>query len=781
MLTDKKIQRRKISISGIVQGVGFRPFIFNLALKNNLSGFVLNNRLGVEVEAEGEVKSLDSFILSIKNTSPPLSDIDNIQVTEIGLKGEGDFRIVETKTDSENETTLISPDYNVCPDCLRELFDPKDRRFEYPFINCTNCGPRYTIIEGTPYDRSLTSMKGFEMCEECSTEYKSPIDRRFHAQPNACQVCGPSLFLLDKDGKKLRSIDPISEAVSQLKTGKILAIKGIGGYHLVCDAANEEAVSALRERKYRKNKPLAIMSPDIETIERYASAAERERRIIIGRERPIVLVNKLSRNNIAPSVAPHNRYFGVMLPYTPIHYLLFSVGNGGYKRPFHFEALVMTSGNVANEPISFNDGEALERLGGIADYFLVHNREIVWRCDDSVIQVIKPSGKGEEIVSIIRRSRGFVPSPIFIKNTSHPLLACGGDLKNTFALADKNRVFLGPHIGDLEHSQAYYSFQQSIEHYKKIFRIEPEYIVVDKHPGYFSSRYGREYGRRFNKPVIEVQHHHAHIASVMAEHGLDGEVIGLAMDGTGYGDDDTIWGGEVLGVSYPSFTRLGHIKPIPLPGGDMAAKEPWRVATAILYRLYGEDLCKAHPRFAERIGEKRIAPIIAILKGGINSPLSSGLGRYFDAAASLLGIEDYNTFEGEAPIKLEMIADIKEGRIFKYGIEKNGEINLDPMVRELIEWGAMKQNIASASAIFHNTISAALVDSCQDVRREYGLNRVCLSGGVFQNRFLLTKIISSLESCSFSVFTPVKTPMNDGGIALGEAVVALNRVKEKNR
>ena len=770
-------KRLKINIRGIVQGVGFRPFIFNLAQKNNLKGFVLNNRLGVEIEAEGEKQSLDTFIESIKNTPPPLSDITDIQVTEIAVKRDTDFNIVETETSSSEETTLISPDYNVCPDCLRELFEQKDRRFEYPFINCTNCGPRYTIIEGTPYDRPLTSMKGFKMCGECASEYDAPSDRRFHAQPNACPICGPTLSLLDSNGKKINSKAQISEAVSQLKRGKILAIKGIGGYHLVCDAENEEAVIALRERKYRKNKPFALMSPDIETIEKYASPTENEKGLILSKERPIVLIDKLTTGKIAPSVAPNNRYFGVMLPYTPIHYLLFAAGNEGYREPFHFKALVMTSGNVSNEPIVFKDDDALERLGGIADYFLIHDREIVWRCDDSVVQVIKTFAPRKEIVSIVRRSRGFVPAPISINETSPPLLACGGDLKNSFALASGNRVFLGPHIGDLEHSQAYYSFQESIEHYKRIFRIEPEYIVVDKHPGYFSSRYGREYGRVFNKPVIEVQHHHAHIASVMAEHRLEGEVIGLAMDGTGYGDDGTIWGGEVLGVSYSSFTRLGHIKPIALPGGDMAAREPWRISTALLYRLYGEELYGAHPRFVERIGEKKISQVVAMLKGNINTPLSSGLGRYFDAAASILGIEDYNTFEGEAPIKLEMIADIKEERILKYSIEKNGEINLDPMMRELIEWGAMKRNIASASAIFHNTISAALVDSCQDVRKQYGFNRVCLSGGVFQNRFLLKKIISNLESCGFSVFTPVKTPINDGGIALGKVAVALNRIK----
>ncbi len=773
-------KRLKINIRGIVQGVGFRPFVFNLAQKNNLKGFVLNNRLGVEIEAEGDEKSLTTFLDLIKNSPPPLSSISDVQVVEMALKGGADFKIIQTDLSSSDETTSISPDYNVCPDCLSELFDPKDRRFEYPFINCTNCGPRYTIIEGTPYDRPLTSMKSFEMCGKCSTEYNAPQDRRFHAQPNACPECGPSLSLLDKNGNKFASKDPISEAIKHLKEGKIVAVKGIGGYHLVCDAANEDAVRAIRERKYRKNKPFALMSPDMQAIKGYASPTKKEEGLLLGRERPIVLIDKLPTSNIAPSVAPHNKYFGAMLPYTPIHYLLFAGGNGGYKEPFHFKALVMTSGNMSNEPIVFKDDEALERLGGIADYFLTHNREIVWRCDDSVIQVITPPGE-DEIVSIIRRSRGFVPSPIFIKDSSPPLLACGGDLKNTFALSEGNRVFLGPHIGDLEHSSAYYSFQKSIEHYKKIFRIEPEYIAVDMHPGYFSSRYGREYGKRFNKPVIEVQHHHAHIVSVMAEHRLEGEVIGLAMDGTGYGDDNTIWGGEVMSVSSSSFKRLGHIKPIPLPGGDMAAKEPGRIAAALLYRLYGEGLYEAHPNFGRRIGETKIAQIITMLKGGINTPLSSGLGRYFDAAASILGIEDYNTFEGEAPIKLEMVANQSEKKIFGYRVGDDGEINLDQMMKELIEWGAMKSDIASASAIFHNTIQAALVDSCRNVRREYGFNRVCLSGGVFQNRFLLKKVVYSLTSCGFNVFTPLKTPFNDGGIALGEVVVALNRIKEKNK
>ncbi len=634
------------------------------------------------------------------------------------------------------------------------MLNPNDRRYRYPFINCTDCGPRYTLIRKTPYDRPQTSMAMFKMCNECQAEYENPKGRRFHAQPNACHACGPRPELLDGKGKKIETDNPIAETARLLRKGKIIAIKGLGGYHLACDATDETVVSALRERKKRKEKPFAVMSKDIEAIRKYAEAGEQDEKLLKSREKPIVLLKK-KNELLSKSVALGFNEYGVFLPYTPIHHLLFA------DDPI-LSALVMTSGNVSDEPIVFDESEALRRLGGIADNFLVNNRPIVWRCDDSVARTV-----GERIF-ITRRSRGFVPAPVFLRRKLPPMLACGGDLKSVFALAKGKTVFPGPHIGDLEHAEAFNSFRESVDHFKSIFEIKPEVAVVDKHPGYFSSNYGRSLGI----PVTEVQHHHAHVASVMLENRLEEKVIGLALDGAGYGDDGTVWGGEIFVCDMKGFERRFFFPLLKLPGGDMAAKEPWRVATYILWQMFGERFKDAHPLFVEEIGESRVNNIVSILKADINSPVTSSAGRLFDAVASLLLISHKNSFEGQSPMLLESIADSTVEDSFEFDISGEGEIDFTKMLGKLVKSANDAGSIPNVSAMFHNTVASSLLECCKRLKRETGIKDVCLSGGTFQNLILLKYLSKLLESNGFRPHFSRQFPINDGGLAIGQIAVA---------
>ena len=657
----------------------------------------------------------------------------------------------------EERSALISPDIATCQDCLRELKDPTDRRYQYPFINCTNCGPRYTIIQDIPYDRAKTTMAAFIMCAECSEEYHSPLSRRFHAQPNACPKCGPQVFLHNELGLPVNVPDPILETARLLKQGRIAAIKGLGGFHLAVDATNEEAVQRLRARKHREEKPLALMSRDLEGISTYARVGDEEKIVLESKERPIVLLSKKLPNLIAPSVAPGNQYFGVMLPYTPVHHLLFD---------HDFTALVMTSGNLSEEPICLENEEAFRRLKGIADFFLVHNREIYLRSDDSIVQ--KVSGRLRQM----RRSRGFVPIPIFLKEPISPILACGAELKNTICLTKGNRAFLSQHIGDLENLETLDFFKLTVNHLKQILQIEPEIIAYDLHPDYLSTRYALEQkGIR----TIGIQHHFAHMVGCMAEHGLDEKVIGLSLDGTGYGLDGRIWGGEILVGDLSSFERRGHFAYLPMPGGARAIKEPWRMAVSYLYQAYGEGLWAQPLPFLKRLERSKVDTLLQMIRQGINSPLTSSCGRLFDGVAALIGLKETVAFEGQAAMELEMIQGKETVSSYPWEIiEENGIHIIQPpaiingVVEDVIK-GSSRERI---SRRFHLTLMEVLTQICKTIREESGRGKVVLGGGVFQNRTLLAGMEERLQKEGFQVYSKALVPSNDGGIALGQAVAA---------
>lgn len=749
--------RYRLDVAGVVQGVGFRPFVYNLARARDLSGLVFNSRRGAVVEIEGDEGDCRHFIDTLKNNPPPLARIEEVVETSIPPAGEAGFKIIQSSPEGD-DITPIAPDMDVCPDCLRELFDPADRRYRYPFINCTNCGPRYTIVEKTPYDRPYTSMKAFPMCPQCQKEYDDPADRRFHAQPNACPVCGPRPTLYDAGWNAVACADPVAKAAELLREGRVVAVKGLGGYHFACDATDRSAVETLRNRKMRKEKPFAVMSASAEAVMKYAHLDEEAERLLVSRERPIVLLRKRGGGALCEGIAPGLREYGVFLPYTPLQYLLFASGAP--------ETLVMTSGNISDEPIVFTEDELSGRLKGIADYTLSHDRRIVWRCDDSIVR----AGAGGPM--LLRRSRGFVPLAIFPEKGLSPMLACGGDLKNMFCLADKKFVIHGPHIGDLMNVEANRSFRDSIAHFKKVFRIEPQTAVVDMHPGYFSAAYGRSLG----VPVVEVQHHHAHIASVMAENRLAGEVIGVALDGTGYGADGGIWGGEFLVCSYLRSERLGCFPELRLPGGDMAAKEPWRTATALLYQVFGDAFANLLPAFVEGVGEERVEKVVAMVDAELNCPASTGAGRWFDAAASLLLVRHENSFEGQAPMMLEALCDPSCDDEFSFGIGGDGVLRFEHMVRELACMAETESGRIRGATMFHNTLAAAVAQECMILRDTRGLGRVCLGGGVFQNNFLLGRVLRALRGEKFEVFLPRDLPVNDGGLAYGQLAIAAARL-----
>lgn len=748
--------RYRIAIQGIVQGVGFRPFVYQEALARGLTGFVTNTSQGVELEIEGQQQDLADFLETLQNQPPPLAKIIDLQVRPIPLTHDLEFQIRES-VHREERSALISPDMATCADCLRELEDPQDRRYHYPFINCTNCGPRYTIIKDIPYDRDKTTMAAFALCPECAREYHSPLDRRFHAQPNACWTCGPQLSLCDDRGKVLETREPIEEAARLLKEGRIGAVKGLGGFHLVVDACQEDAVQGLRARKHREEKPLALMSKDLETVAHYAWLDPEESEIIQSRERPILLLRKKIPNSIAPSVAPCNRYYGVMLPYTPIHHLLLDQG---------FSALVMTSGNLSEEPICKDNEEAFRRLRGIADFFLIHNREIHLRSDDSIVQ--KVSGRLRQL----RRSRGFVPVPIFLKEPLSPILACGAELKNTVCLTKDNRAFLSQHIGDLENLETLEFFKLTIQHLKQILQIEPEIIAYDLHPDYLSRQYALEQG---GVRLIGVQHHFAHLVGCMAEHGLDEKVIGLALDGSGYGLDGRIWGGEVLIGDLASFERRGHFAYLPMPGGAKAIKEPWRMAVSYLYQAFGEGLWDLPLPLLAKIPRSKVETILKMIRQQINSPLTSSCGRLFDGVAALVGLRESVAFEGQAAMELEMIQGQGPTRPYPWEFGKEGRTHLilpQPIIRGVVADMAGQASREHISRRFHLTLMEVFSRVCLKLRDETGLEKVVLGGGVFQNRTLLTGLEERLQREGFQVYSKVLVPTNDGGIALGQAVAA---------
>jgi len=765
-------RRWQIKVTGIVQGVGFRPFVWRLAHRLGLTGFVFNNPQGVVIEAEGEPKSLETFVRLLKTDAPPLAVVESVSWQEIPLNGDTEFKIVESHSDAER-VALISPDVATCDDCLRELFDPNDRRYRYPFLNCTNCGPRFTIIVDIPYDRERTTMAVFPMCPDCEREYHDPSDRRFHAQPTACPRCGPQVRLIarceDGEWKEVcQGDEAIKETARRLVEGQIVAIKGLGGYHLACDAANEAAVGRLRRSKHREFKPFALMAPDLETAHQLAFISPEEEALLTSWRRPIVLMRRRPEAKVAESVAPMHRDLGIMLPYTPLHHLLMTE----IKR-----ALVMTSGNLSDEPIAYKDDDAFKRLGKMVDAFLVHNREIHIRCDDSVTRVVK----GQEL--LIRRSRGYAPQPVLLPfETPLPLLAVGAMLKNTFALCRNRYAFISHHIGDLDNYSAFGAFVEGVEHFKRLFAIEPQAVAYDLHPDYPSTRFALDYAESNGLPSIGVQHHHAHVAAVMAEYGLEGPVIGVAYDGTGYGTDGTIWGGEILLATYEGFERAAHLECVPMPGGERAVREAWRMAASWLRQTFGDDGERLAFGIDERVGEERWRQIWKLLRSDLPQPQTSSIGRLFDAVASLLGICDFGAYEGHPAIWLEMAASRWTGKFndafeqppFRFELTDSEPIVLKAtsVIEGIVE--GLKRNLPAEqiAAQFHAAVADATLRACIKIRERTGVKDVVLSGGVMQNVLLLGWLIDLLKLEGFRVFVPTKLPPNDGGICFGQAAVA---------
>lgn len=715
-----------------------------------------NTPSGVSLEVQGAAAGVDAFLVDLREQAPPLSVISSVTSEAVPmLEGETGFTILES---GDGQTNIqIAPDSDVCVDCLRELFDPTDRRYRYPFINCTNCGPRYTIITRFPYDRPYTTMAGFPLCPACRAEYQDPADRRFHAQPVACPVCGPRIFLVNGAGHLVAG-DPLENAIRRLKEGRILAVKGIGGYHLAVDACNEEAVGELRRRKKRDEKPFAVMSPSLQEVAKYALFDPMEQRLLEGPERPILLLRKRQDTPVARKVAPANGYIGVMLPYAPLHHLLLR-GN--------FTALVMTSGNLSDEPIVYRDEEAGEVLSAIADFFLVHNRGIHIRTDDSVIRVFR----GNPL--FLRRSRGYVPRAVVLPAPQRNVLAVGAELKGTICVTRGDRAFLSQHIGDLKNDAVLRSLGETVEHMERILDIRPAAVAHDLHPDYLSTIYARSIG---NIPCVAVQHHHAHLASCMAEHGLEGEVIGVIFDGTGLGPDGTIWGGEFLLGGYAAFRRRAHFRPVRLPGGDAAVREPFRMALSHLHAVYGAEMFHVPLPFLSEIsaGDRKL--FLAMLERGINSPLTSSCGRLFDTVAALIGLRGRVSYEGQAAIELEALAEAAEtDAVYPFSLEEMEGcrvVDFRPMIRALVTDVAVGRSGAEIARCFHNTVAAVVGAVCGEIRAERGTDRVVLSGGVFQNKLLSEGIFALLTGKDFQVFTHRLVPPNDGGLALGQAIIA---------
>jgi hydrogenase maturation protein HypF len=780
------MERRAITIEGIVQGVGFRPFVHALATRLALRGFVCNRSGNVSIEVEGDPPSLDRFLDEIAIHPPPLAQIDQLSWERRPPRGETAFRIeISAETEDSLPPVFVGPDVATCDACLAELLDPADRRHRYPFLNCTHCGPRLTIIQGVPYDRERTTMACFPMCPECRREYDDPANRRFHAQPTACAACGPGLDLRDGQGKPIPGSDPLTVFAEAIKAGRIGALKGLGGFHLACDAGNEPAVAELRRRKHRDEKPFALMVRNIEDAEKLCLINVAERELLSAPRRPIVLLRKrpaiacptaarafAAKNEhvVAGSVSPGNPYLGVMLPYTPLHHLLLeAVGR----------ALVMTSGNRSDEPIAHDNADALERLAGIADLFLLHNRPIHVRCDDSVTRV----ADGSELP--LRRSRGYAPQPLTLPLACPaPILAVGGQLKGTFALGRGRHAFISHHLGDLDNYLAFRAFEQDIALYEQLFSLRPRVISHDLHPDYASARYALQRVQESHRDVSEagtevaclpVQHHHAHMASCMAEHGLDEPVIGVTFDGTGYGTDGAIWGGEFLMGDYRSFSRAAHLRYVGMPGGDQTIREPWRMAIAHL-RAAGLE----HTMFRERIEPAAERVIVQMLDRGLHSPPTSSMGRLFDAVAALAGVRDRVSFEGQAAMELEWLATetAADGSYpFEVVAGKEAlEIDPRPLVRAVVEDVQRGSSSRTIARRFHSTVVEMVAQVCARIRAKFRLDRVVLSGGVFLNVLLTSEVCSRLSQDGFQVYRHRRVPPNDGGICLGQLAIAASRM-----
>lgn len=772
-----------MTVRGIVQGVGFRPFVFNLAERLGLAGTVLNDPLGVEIDVEGGRDAVEAFVRALEEESPPLAVIQEIVVEEAEPRGRDGFRILESGTGAARRT-LVSPDVATCDDCLREMRDPADRRHRYPFLNCTKCGPRFTIVEDIPYDRANTSMKAFPMCEPCRREYEDPRDRRFHAQPTACPVCGPSLAWIAPGEKRLRGDAGLERAVAWLRDGKIVSIKGLGGYHLACDATDEEAVARLRRRKHREAKPLALMVADLAAARELGRVEPAAEAALTSIRRPIVLLPKNEAANLAPSVAPDVPTVGVMLPYTPLHALLMEAFGG---------PLVMTSGNLTDEPMAYRDEEAYERLAPVADAFLTHDRAIVMRCDDSVVRWTRSRPL------MIRRARGYAPQPVFLSPpASVPVLALGAHQKNAICLAREEHAFVSHHLGDLDTPEAVAALEEAVRHYERLFEIEPEVVACDLHPDYRSSRLAAEIAEARGLPLVRVQHHHAHVTSVAAEHGLTGPLLGISLDGTGLGTDGTIWGFEFLEVDGAEMRRLGHLQAIPMPGGEAAVREPWRMACAWLEAAFGE-VPEMPLGFLDRLDRDAWALLGRAVEKGVNAPLCSSAGRLFDAVATIADLRDEADYEGQPAIELEgeaaRVLDPVDGPLPEpwplevvdarledregYELEsaRDGfEIRLAPAIRAIAGALADGMAIPIVAARFHATVVQAIAAGAERARERTGLATLALSGGTFQNAIVLERSIGMLGERGFDVRINERVSPNDGGVALGQAAVAADRL-----
>lgn len=752
-------QRTQIIVKGIVQGVGFRPFVYTHASRRALNGRVRNNAAGVLIDLEGDPSDIDHFIRELESNPPPLSSIESIERVENLIPLDyPDFQILESDA-SGRKFVPLSADVATCDDCLRELFDRSNRRYRYPFINCASCGPRFTIVERVPYDRANTTMRVFGMCDACRAEYENPLDRRFHAEPTACKVCGPRVRLLDTDGRDVAG-DPITTAIDLLRDGKILAIKGVGGFHLACDALSQVAVTQLRSRKFREDKPFALMARSADAIQPYCRISEHEVALLESPARPIVLLERKPGNAIPEQVAPGVNTLGFMLPYAPLHHLLLE----SFAQP-----LVMTSGNISDEPICFRDVDANERLHNIADYFLVHDRSIHIRTDDSVVR----SFNGRRM--LLRRSRGYAPAPIHTAfEFERSILACGAELKNTFCLARGSSAFVSHHIGDLENLETLRSFTEGIEHYKHLFDIDPGVVAYDLHPEYLSTKFALAMTDVSTK--IGVQHHHAHIASCMTDNEIDGEVIGVAFDGLGFGLDGKLWGGEFFVADFCDAERVAHLANVPLAGGTRAIREPWRLAAVYLQRTFGQDFLDLDLPFTRQLDRQRWATLNSMIDAGVNCPETSSMGRLFDAVSGLLTLRSSVNYEGQAAIELEGIAEKVATDFYHFNVEGD-EISAEPVVRRAVEDLLNDVPLGQIAARFHLSVAHLILNVALSVRTERKLNRVALSGGVFQNIWLLDRVTQLLRENRFEVFTHSRVPANDGGISLGQAAVANARLR----
>lgn len=757
--------RLKVQVRGTVQGVGFRPFVYKLAQQLGLAGHVFNSSAGVTIEIEGSQAVLELFLRTLKAEPPQLAEVEEITVSHTASFGLSGFSILPSR-EEEGASAFVPADAGTCDACWQDFGDPRNRRFGYPFTNCTHCGPRYTIIHSIPYDRPDTTMSGFTMCNACAAEYSDPNDRRFHAQPNACSLCGPSLALLPQGAMvpqsftDTESLPILHHARALLREGKILAVKGLGGFLLACDATNEIAVAELRRRKHRPHKPFALMVRDITAASALCEILPEEEAALRHLRRPVVLLSRRPDTNLAMGIAPGNNTVGIMLPYTPLHYLLFS---DSPQMDSAFPALVMTSGNLSEEPIVISNADAMLQLGNVADWFLLHNREIATRVDDSVVRTFE----GRE--RVLRRSRGFVPQTIALETADEPVLAFGAELKNTFCLTKDGHAILSQHIGDLQNYETVQFFEETLSKMKRLFRVTPQAVAYDLHPHYMSTRLALASGV---ERKIAVQHHHAHIASCMAENHLSGDVIGVALDGTGYGLDGKIWGGEFLTANFTGFVRRAHFRYVLLPGGDAAVRQPWRMALSYLRDALGDQTLRHLPCFRS-IPEYQVSVVESMLSRRLNAIPTSSCGRLFDAVAALTGLATEVTFEGQAAIALEAAATQSE-QGYEFCIE-DGEpfvIDFRTMIAAIVNDISNGAAAGEISSRFHNTLNSAIVGACIRIRELTGLDRICLSGGSFQNAYLMHRTVQDLRAQGFGVFLHSMVPANDGGIALGQAAIA---------